>query len=83
MARSKNLFKGEQITVMLPPGSIDFLEELSLIHGYGKNASETAGEIIRAEIRRIVISGDFDRLLARLPKRQRISSDDAPESEGS
>lgn len=53
---------------MLPPGSVTFLEKLSLTHAYGKNASETAAEIIRAEIRRLIVSGDYERIRTTMPE---------------
>ncbi len=65
MAKNKNVVDGDEMTLSLPEGARAHLETICRTHLYGKNASETAAQFVLAEIRRLVVSGELDKLLAR------------------
>jgi len=65
MGREKNVVDGDEVTLSLPEGAKAHLEVLCRTHLYGKNPAETAAEIVTAEIRRLIVSGELDKLLAR------------------
>lgn len=64
MAKSKNAIETVRLTLATTPGVIAYLERLSQTHLYGKNAAETAEQIVRQEIARLVKSGELGSLTA-------------------
>jgi hypothetical protein len=64
MAKSKNSIETVRLTLATTPGVVTYLERLSRTHLYGKNAAETAEQIVRQEIARLVKSGELGSLTA-------------------
>lgn len=67
MAKPKNLVPTETLTISTTPGTVRYLERITATNLYGKTAAETADEIIRQEIRRLIATGQLDDLTTRTP----------------
>jgi hypothetical protein len=65
MAKKQNVVEGDEMTLSLPEGARAHLEAICRTHLYGKNASETAAQFVLSEIRRLIVSGELDKLLVR------------------
>jgi hypothetical protein len=64
MAKSKNAIETVRLTLATTPGVVAYLDRLSQTHLYGKNAAETAEQIVRQEIARLLKSGELAALTA-------------------
>jgi hypothetical protein len=80
MAKSKNPIETVRLTLATTPGVVAYLERLSQTHLYGKNAAETAEQIVRHEIARLLKSGELAALTARELPASKVAK---PESEAS
>jgi len=79
MAKSKNAIETVRITLATTPGVVAYLEKLSATHLYGKNAAETAEQIVRQEIARLLKSGELAALTAsELPASKAVKSESGP-----
>jgi hypothetical protein len=67
VAKPKNTIASEALPLTLTPGVIEQLERITATNLYGKNANETAAQILSHEIRRLILSGELDKLLATRP----------------
>lgn len=69
MGRPKNLVNGESFSITVTDDTYALLEQLCEC-GYGCNVPDTAGAIVSAEVRRLVISGELDKLMSARPRRR-------------
>jgi hypothetical protein len=79
VAKPKNSVASEQLLLTVSPGLIALLERITDTQFYGKNVNETSVQIIEAEVRRLVVSGELAQLLATRP----VTQAGKEESEGS
>jgi hypothetical protein len=79
VAKPKNIVASEQLLLTVSPGLVEQLERITATHMYGKNANETAVQILAQEARRLILSGELDRMLSARP----VTTAGREESEGS
>ena len=72
--RPKNIVNGESFSITVTKTTYGQLEQLCAC-GYGTNVPDAAAEIVSAEVRRLIISGDLDKLLAKRPIGQKDNED--------
>ncbi len=65
--RRPNPVEVEDLFLKVPAALKGHLRRLCSTGLYGKNPNEAAEHILSQEIRRLVASGEFDTLLARIP----------------
>lgn len=76
MPKPKNTIASEPLPLTLTPGVVEQLERITATNLYGKNANETAAQILSQEIRRLILSGELERLLAARPLNPSERTDD-------
>jgi hypothetical protein len=65
--RPPNRLDTETIPVSITPGVLALLEKLTDTHFFGRTVNDTAALILGAEVKRIVMSGELDSLIAKAP----------------
>ncbi len=78
MGKSKNLVGTVPLTLSVTKGINGYLELLCRTHLFGKTAAETAAQIVTAEVKRLIASGELAAYQARQPVD--TSGDVEPES---
>jgi hypothetical protein len=79
--RPKNIVKPESFSITVTHTTYGQLEQLCAC-GYGTTVSDAAAEIVSAEVRRLIVSGELDKLLAKRPVAPK-SDQEYPGREGS
>jgi len=77
--KGKNLVGTTQLTISVTTGINGYLVLLSKTHLFGKTAAETASQIVAAEVRRLVTSGELAAYQARQPVDSEEESQAEPE----
>jgi hypothetical protein len=72
--RPKNIVDGESFSITVTQTTYGQLVQLCEC-GYGTSVPDTAAEIVSAEVRRLIVSGELDKLLAKRPVGQKSDQD--------
>lgn len=72
--RPKNIVDGASFSITVTQTTYGQLELLCAC-GYGTSVPDAAAEIVSAEVRRLIVSGELDKLLAKRPLAQRADQE--------